>query len=120
MKSNPDALDRSGIHFSAKMLSMAKAADGAPHAKTSNSPSESRQLERSFPPEYPAIAGRMNLKGTVQVQALVKPDGTVKEVKVLGGHPLLADALARAVMQWKYQPASRETTEMVKFDFTPQ
>jgi TonB family protein len=79
-----------------------------------------RLLERSAPPEYPDIAERMNLKGTAQVQALVRQDGTVKEVKVLGGHPLLADALARAVMQWKYQPAARETVEIVKFSFGPQ
>jgi len=56
----------------------------------------------------------------VQVQVLVKPDGTVKEVKILGGHPLLAAALARAVMKWKYQPAPRETVEAVKFSFGPQ
>ena len=44
----------------------------------------------------------------------------VKEVKIMGGHPLLADALARAAMQWKYQPASKETVETVKFSFGPQ
>jgi len=53
------------------------------------------------------------------VQALVKPDGTVKEVTIVGGHPLLADALAQAVKHWKYQPASKETVELVKFSFGP-
>jgi len=115
---NPDALDRSEIHFSSKILALAKAA----YTPTvSNSPVEAaRRLERSSPPEYPAIAERMKLMGTAQVQALVKPDGTVREVKILGGHPLLADALARAVKQWKYQPATKETVEVVKFSFGPQ
>jgi len=118
---NSDALDRSEIHFSSKMLAMAKTGYGSSRTMTSNLPLDAtRQLERSFPPQYPAIAERMSLKGTAQVQAVVKPDGTVKEVKVLGGHPLLADALARAVMQWKYQPAARETLEVVKFSFGPQ
>lgn len=118
---NPDALDRSEIHFSSKILAMAKAGYGFRHTMASSSTVEgTRSLERSVPPAYPEIAERMNLKGTVQVQALVMPDGTVKEVKVLGGHPLLADALARAVMQWKYQPASKETVEVVKFSFGPQ
>jgi TonB family protein len=118
---NPDALDRSEIHFSSKILAMAKVDYGFPHTMASISPVEStRRLERSFPPNYPAIAERMNLNGTAQVQALVRADGTVKEVKVLGGHPLLADALARAVMQWKYQPAPKETVEVVKFSFGPQ
>jgi len=61
----------------------------------------------------------MKLTGTAQVQALVKPDGTVKEVTIVGGHPLLADALAQAVKHWKYQPASKETVELVKFSFGP-
>jgi len=115
---NSDALDRSQIHFSSKILAMAKAGYGPSHAMASNSSVETtRPLERSFPPDYPAIAERMKLTGTAQVQAVVKPDGTVKEVKVLGGHPLLADALVRAVMQWKYQAASKETVEIVKFSF---
>ncbi len=118
---NPDALDRSEIHFSSKILALAKAGYGSSYTMASNSTAETtRRLERSVSPAYPDIAQRMNLTGTVQMQALVKPDGTVKEVKVLGGHPLLADAMARAVMQWKYQPASKETMEMVKFSFGPQ
>ena len=115
---NSEALDRSQIRFSSKILAMAKTGYGPAHAMASNSPVETtRRLERSFPPDYPAIAERMKLTGTAQVQAVVKPDGTVKEVKVLGGHPLLADALVHAVMQWKYQAASKETVEIVKFSF---
>lgn len=118
---NPDALDRSEIHFSSKILALAKAGYGTAAATASNAPAERmRRLERSDPPKYPEIAGRMKLTGAAQVQALVEPDGTVKEVKILGGHPLLADALARAVKQWKYQPAPKESTEVVKFSFGPQ
>lgn len=117
---NPDALDRSQIHFSSKILSLAKADYGSPEPTASNSQSPvtgTRRLERGSTPEYPEIAERMKLTGTAQVQALVRPDGTVKEVKVLGGHPLLVDALARAVKQWKYQPGPVETFEVVKFSF---
>lgn len=118
---NADAIDRSEIHFSSRILALAKAGYGASGTGATISPAEgTRQLERSVPPEYPAIAERMKLTGTVQVQAQVKPDGTVKKVKIVGGHPLLAAALAVAVMQWKYQPASRETTEVIKFSFGPQ
>jgi TonB family protein len=120
---NPDALDRSEIHFSSKILALAKAGYGAsPNmAPDSSSPVEAaRRLEHSVPPKYPDIAARLKLTGTVQVQVLVKPDGTVKEVKILGGHPMLAAAVANAVLQWKYQPAPRETLEAVKFSFGPQ
>jgi TonB family protein len=120
---NAEALDRAEIHFSSKILALAKAGYGSQPTTAPGSPppvGTARRLERSSPPEYPAIAERMKLAGTAQVQALVKPDGAVKEVKILGGHPLLADALARAVKQWKYQPAPRETMEVVKFSFGPQ
>ena len=117
---NSDALDRSEIHFSAKILALAKSGSVSPHATASNSPEEStRQVERRIAPEYPAIAARMKLKGTAQVEARVRPDGTVMEVRIVGGHPVLADALAHAVRLWKYQPASKETVEVVKVNFGP-
>lgn len=53
------------------------------------------------------------------MQALVKPDGTVKKVKILGGHPMLAAAVASAVMQWKFQPAPRETAGSSKVHLRP-
>ena len=59
----------------------------------------------------------MNLTGTVQLQVVVCADGTVKDVSVLGGHPLLADAAIRAVREWKFRPGPRETVEMVKLSF---
>jgi TonB family protein len=118
---NPAALDLAEIHFSAKMLALAKAAYEPPSTAASNvQVGAPRRLERSVPPEYPAIAQRMKLSGTVQVQALVKPDGTVEEVKIIGGHPLLAAAVAEAVRRWKYQPAPKQTMEVVKFTFPPQ
>jgi TonB family protein len=118
---NPEALDRSEIHFSSKILALAKASYGFASAPASNSPAETgRRVEHSTSPEYPEIAERMKLTGMVQVQARVRADGTVKEVTILGGHPLLAQALVRAVKLWRYQPASKETLELVKFTFSPQ
>ena len=117
---NPNALDRSDIHFSSKILALAKSAYQPSPTTNSTPPEAARRLERSSPPEYPAIAERMKLTGTVQVQALVKSDGTVKDVRILGGHPLLADALARAVIHWKYQAGPKETMEVVKFSFGQQ
>jgi TonB family protein len=91
----------------------------------SNSPVEAtrkeatRKVERRVAPEYPEIAARMSLRGTAMVEAQVRADGTVKEVRVLGGHPLLADSLANAVRLWRYQPAPKESVEVVKYSFAP-
>jgi TonB family protein len=115
---NADALDRSEIHFSAKILALAKSGHGVSSATAANSPrDEARQVVRKVFPDYPEIAAQLHLKGTAQVEARVRPDGTVKAVRVLGGHPILAQALANAVQLWRYQAASRETVEVVKFSF---
>lgn len=68
-------------------------------------------------PEYPEIARRMNITGTVKVEIVVAPDGTIKSAKVLGGHPLLADAVQKALKKWKYAPGGSETTIQLDFKF---
>ena len=110
---NADALARARIHFSPQVLAQSQIEDGA----NQNSATGSRKIELRVPPDYPQLAERMNIKGTVQVQALVGRDGVVKEVKLIGGHPLLAQAALQAVRKWKYQPAAKETTEVVKVNF---
>ena|SRR5579863_2747815 len=68
-------------------------------------------------PEYPEIARRMNINGTVKVELVIAADGTIKSAKVLGGHPVLADAVQRALQKWKYAPGASETTMQVDFKF---
>lgn len=70
-------------------------------------------------PEYPELARHLKIKGTVRVRLLVAPDGRIRNTKVLGGSPLLVQAVVDAVRKWKYEPADAESTEIVKFDFDP-
>ena len=90
---------------------------GGESESSSAAQAESRILKQRVSPTYPEIARRMNVIGSVQLQVIVRADGTVKEVRVVGGHPLLAEAATRAVMQWQYQPTARETSEHIKIDF---
>ena len=68
-------------------------------------------------PEYPEIARRMNITGTVRMEIVIAADGTIKSVKVMGGHPLLVDAVEKALKKWKYAPAGTETTMQLDFKF---
>jgi protein TonB len=68
-------------------------------------------------PEYPEIARRMNITGTVKTEIVISTDGTIKSVKVLGGHPLLVDAVQKALRRWKYAPSGSETTLQLDFKF---
>ncbi len=70
-------------------------------------------------PTYPVIAKHANLTGTVKVQAVIGPDGQVKDVKVIGGHPLFVDATLDALKRWKYAPSNSETTVTLEFKFSP-
>jgi len=48
---------------------------------------------------------------------VISPDGRVKTTRVVGGHPLLVQACQDAVKEWKFAPASEETTQIVEFEF---
>lgn len=78
---------------------------------------ESRRVKIKVNPQYPELARRLNLQGTVRVQVTVSPDGSVKNVKGMGGNPVLLDALVSAVRKWKYEPADKESVVEVKFEF---
>jgi protein TonB len=55
-------------------------------------------------PDYPNLAMIARVQGTVVLQAIIGRDGTVKELKVASGHPLLIKAAVDAVKTWRYQP----------------
>ena len=78
-----------------------------------------RKLKTRIEPAYPDLARRNNISGSARVELLISTDGRVKDVKVLGGNPVLVQAVVSAVMKWKYEPAAEETTVVIKFDFTP-
>jgi protein TonB len=78
---------------------------------------ETRKVKSGNQPEYPDLARRNNIHGTARLQIVVAPDGSVKEIKVLGGNALLAQAAVDAVKKWKYEPAAAESTLVLKFDF---
>jgi protein TonB len=55
-------------------------------------------------PEFPAQARQLRIEGTVQLDATISKDGSVTNLKVISGHPILARAAVDAVKQWKYRP----------------
>jgi TonB family protein len=78
---------------------------------------DSRKLKIQITPDYPEIASRMNLHGTVKLKLTVAPNGEVKRVEYVGGHPLLADSAVKAVKVWRYEPAASESTVQVDLKF---
>ncbi len=64
----------------------------------------STRLLRRVNPEYPSEAKARNIQGLVMLDAQVLNDGSVGNIDVVKGDPLLTEAAVHAVRQWKYQP----------------
>jgi TonB family protein len=57
-------------------------------------------------PKYPREAREKHIQGTVRLEAIIRRDGRVSELKVLKGDPLLVDAATEAVRKWRYKPVT--------------
>jgi TonB family protein len=79
-----------------------------------------RKVVNRIVPAYPELARRMNVRGTVKLEALVATNGNVKSLQVKGGHPLLTEAAQTAIMKWRWEPSSHETREPIEFRFDPR
>ena len=76
-----------------------------------------RKVKNRVEPVYPELAKRNNISGSARVELLITTDGRVKDVRVLGGNPVLVQAVVVAVTKWKYEPAAEESSVVLKFDF---
>ena len=65
---------------------------------------ESARLIFQPKPEYPPLAKMARIQGTVRLDAVISKDGTIQDLKVISGHPLLVRAALDAVQRWRYQP----------------
>ena len=89
-------------------------------AQTSQSDELTRRAKNKVPPLYPDLARKMNISGTVKIEVTVAPNGSVKEARVVGGHPVLANAALDAAKKWRFEPAPAESTGVIEFKFEPR
>ena len=78
-----------------------------------------RKTKNVIRPTYPDLARRMGISGVVKVEVTVAPNGQVKDARLIGGNPVLANAAMDAVKQLRYETRSEQTTETVEFHFNP-
>ena len=65
---------------------------------------QSAKLIHKVIPVYPRLAIAARISGTVRLMGTVGKDGTIQQVQVVGGPPLLVEAALDAVRQWVYRP----------------
>ncbi len=61
-------------------------------------------LIRKVMPVYPALAKSARVQGTVEFTAIISKEGTIENLQLVRGHPLLVQAAKDAVLQWRYRP----------------
>jgi periplasmic protein TonB len=62
------------------------------------------KLVRQPRPVYPPLAKQARIQGVVKLNAIISRDGTIQNLTVLSGHPLLVPSAMEAVKQWVYAP----------------
>jgi protein TonB len=55
-------------------------------------------------PTYPAIARAARISGTVVLQATISKTGTIENLHVISGPPMLTQSALEAVRTWRYKP----------------
>jgi len=82
-------------------------------------------LVHKVTPQYPPLAKQARIQGVVVLQALIGKDGSIQNLHVVSGHPMLTNAALEAVKEWKYkpyflngEPVEVETTINVNFSLS--
>jgi len=79
-------------------------AASAPRRAQVDANTASALIVQKAPLKYPDAARNAGVQGTVVLQVVTTYSGDVKELTVVSGDPVLAQAAADAVKQWKYKP----------------
>ena len=89
-------------------------------AQASQNDEFARRAKTKVQPSYPELARKMQISGTVKIEVTVAPNGTVKEARVVGGHPVLATSALDAAKKWRFEPAAADSTGVIDFKFEPR
>jgi TonB family protein len=83
---------------------------------------EKRIVEKKMEPVYPEAARTKGTAGLVVLDAVIAPDGSVKQLRPVSGPDLLVQSATEAVQSWKFEPylssgtaVEVETTIAVEF-----
>ncbi|HMC31677.1 MAG TPA: energy transducer TonB [Candidatus Angelobacter sp.] len=61
-------------------------------------------LLRRVEPVYPPLAKTARIQGQVILHAVISKSGSIENLQVMSGHPMLVQSALDAVRQWKYKP----------------
>jgi protein TonB len=62
------------------------------------------QLLHKVQSAYPPLAKMTHIQGMVEFTATISKTGSIENLQLVRGHPLLVKAAEQAILQWKYKP----------------
>lgn len=65
---------------------------------------QEKHLTKKVAPEYPPLAKKARIQGWVRMQAIIGHDGSIAQLEVISGHPLLVQNALEAARRWQYEP----------------
>ncbi len=89
-----------------KVIYRADPSEGEQSPPQAASQTPATQWIHRVDPEYPEEAKAQRIEGAVVLDVQVLNDGTVGNINVVSGDPLLAEAAVKAVKQWQYQSSA--------------
>jgi TonB family protein len=102
--------DMNPVDFAAGIPELPKAvlppvSDNREGTSASEQGGQPLRLITSVLPEYPDVARRSGIGGTVLVRVTIDDQGNASNLKVISGPPILRGAALNALRRWKYEPA---------------
>ncbi len=108
-----------GFRFTVGALLMSSLFIGVVGISRVSAQENDRKLITRVEPDYPDALKKLYIGGVVRVEVQIAPNGSVKNVKLLGGNPILGQSTMKAVKSWRYAPAPADETLTVKLNFDP-
>jgi TonB family protein len=88
------------------------------HAQTSDKADKpARKVVHRVDADYPLDLQRAHISGVVRLDVVVSPSGSVENISVIGGNPVLVETALRAVKKWKWAPAEAATVLRINVNF---
>jgi TonB family protein len=89
----------------------------APSVLAQKADKPARKVVSTVKPSYPQTLKNLHIEGLVRLKATVLPNGSVGDIQIIGGNPILVENAVKAVKSWKYVAAPSQTEEQVVLNF---
>lgn len=102
----PGATGDAALPFTGHVIAQPPAAAAKPPAKPVQvgGKVQAAWLIKKVMPVYPPLARQARISGAVRLVGVVAKDGTIQQLQVVSGHPMLVPSALDAVRQWVYRP----------------